>query len=190
VKSEPDSYEDVEDVISDHMAKWVKLYSSQKTPDVSLVFGSSLFGEPRLYLCQPPATIIEKNPYVGAGTGARVTDPIANTMIVHYDVPWRTRVWQTAYLAYCAKKNDGFCGGDTHVLFFPKDSNGYWILPASMKQAEALGEHFDTYLRSALWNVISSEGVKRLQELQQTATEYMMLNITVIAKFPFQTVPL
>jgi 20S proteasome alpha/beta subunit len=187
VKNEPTSYEEVENAIVDRMTTWVNAYSRQKPPDVSLVFASSFFKKPRLYLCQPPATIIEKTPYASAGTGARVTDPMAETIIVHNDVPLRVRLWQIAYLSYCAKKNDAFCGGETHVIFLPTDEIGRYVYTYSMKQAESLGEHMDTYLRSTLWNILSAENDDELQKLQRDATDMMRLNLGVIAKLHFKT---
>lgn len=190
VKKEPDSYEEVENTIADRMTSWVNAYSRQKPPAVQLVFAASFFEKPRLYFCEPPATIIEKHPYVGAGTGARVTDPLAQTVIAHHDVPLRVRLWQVAYLAYCAKKHDALCGGDTNVFVFPTNQIGSWVYPASMKQAESLGDTLDGYQRATLWNILSADTDDELQKLQRDATDVMRLNLGVIATLVFKVAPL
>lgn len=180
------TFKEIEASIINQMTVWAYAYNS-KAPGVQLVLAAVWKQQPRLYFCEPPNTIVLKEFYASAGTGARVTDPLVNILIGdNPDIPVRKRLWQIAYLAYRAKKDDALCDGLTHVMFFPSDGGTPYSLSATeMKSAENLGPTLDMYMRQIFSNAITAKNHIELKDFQDTLYQIMTMNSNLIAKQAF-----
>lgn len=180
------SYEEVEAAITAQMTTWALAH--YQLPPTGMVFAANFYAEPRLYLCEPPNTIVVKFPYCAAGTGARVTDPLAEMLIENIVASPRERLWHIAYLVYRAKKDDANCCGHTDAMFFPRKGTARMISRKAMQDAEAFGPTLDLYLSRAFTNLLSAQTKDDLKRFHENLAELMKPNIHFLAEHEFPPV--
>lgn len=187
-KKDFSSFDEIETALVAQMSTWA--FAHTKPPETGLIFAAVWKGESRLYYCEPPNTILLKAPYAATGSGSKITDPLKDTLINdNIDVPVRVRLWQVAYLAYRAKKEDAWCGGDTNVLFFPVDGGEPEnISVRAMEEAENFGRTFDFYLQQTLSSALNSHNEFEVKDSQDSLTQIMVMNCLLIAKHAFPPV--
>ena len=107
----------------------------------------------KLFFCEPPNTVTEKDNYFAVGAGAAVTDPLYETLFWnnggdHTNVQEILR--RVSYLIYRAKKDSAFCGKRTEACAVGRDREGPWVVEwDDLKIAEEAGKQLDFILSSA-----------------------------------------
>jgi len=161
----PKSLAEVSPIVENTMTEWSKAYTlKDDRPSTEVILGA-FFGssEVGLFLCQPPKTVVRKrfqdtNGYVGSGLGTSITDPLFRILFSELVSP-RICLCRIGYLMHRAKTDYGaYCGGETDAVFLRNGVNEpIWIERLDMKQAEAIGEFFDSALSLIGFTVISEE---------------------------------
>lgn len=153
----------VEDIISGKMADWSAAYGQHPSPATSLIAGVTVptLGT-RLYLCEPPATVLFKEEgYIAVGSGAAVTDPLFASFFTplspHCGPQYICR--EAAYLMYRAKKGNVYCGGPTDAVFLnTAEMSATWINGYDFRDAEAASFQLDLILQQATTAALTDSG--------------------------------
>jgi hypothetical protein len=144
----PKNYRDVKKLFTKAMTEWWQAFGRQKPPDTTLILGAKLVGqEPKLFFCEPPNTMLEKDDYVSAGAGDSVTQPLYDALFsndggTYSDVQQILR--RIAYLIHRAKEGNVYCGKKTNCAvvwrhdYLPSEVE--WV---DMRRAEKASRELD-----------------------------------------------
>ena len=142
---------DLEDSVSFKMEQWSGPF--KEMPQLSLLLVSTIdsLQETRMYLCQPPNTIVQKREYVAVGSGSGVTDAEAalfKTSPLSVLQHPQKNLRQISYLMYRAKKNHVFCGLHTQGVYLRCNEGSEWITPLDFEAAERQAGKLDFLLQA------------------------------------------
>jgi hypothetical protein len=156
------TYRDMTWLLKQCMTEWRLGFGKQKPPSTALVLGAKIpHKTAKLFFCEPPNTVREKDDHVAVGAGATVTDLAYETLFSHNggeyaDVHEVLR--RVSYLIYRAKKDSAFCGKRTEALVIGRDREGPWEIDWNdLKVAEAAGQSLDFLLSSAAISAFGSD---------------------------------
>lgn len=156
-------WEEVERLISQRMSDFGTAYGYQSIPYIALVAGIYIPGKgTRLYLCQPPATVLLKEEgYVAVGCGAVITDPLYATLCTPLSTTCGPQFVcrEIAYLMYRAKKNNAYCGGPTDAVFLSTaEASAVWINGYDFQAAESASFQLDLILQYTTMAALTDPG--------------------------------
>jgi 20S proteasome alpha/beta subunit len=155
-------WDSLEDTVSRCMTRWAKAFSQH--PNVQILLASFVAGSGvRLYLCEPPNTMLPKYGYVAAGSGAAVTDPIQKTLFgqepafAPYVDP-QLALRNICYLMFRAKQDAALCGGKTDAVYIRTDgAEPEWVNRLDLEAAEKASYELDFFLAAAARFLLFSE---------------------------------
>jgi len=154
----------VEEAISGKMTDWAWAYGYHPFPATRLIAGVTIAGRgTRLYLCEPPATVLYKEEgYVAVGSGAAVTDPLSATLFtpLSRDCGPQYVCRELTYLIYRAKKDNAFCGGPTDAIYLnTAEASATWINGYDFRDAEAASFQLDLILKQTTTAALTDPGL-------------------------------
>ena len=154
---------EIENIIRGEMEQWTGAYGQHPFPVTRLIAGITIPSqETRLYLCEPPATVLFKEDgYIAVGSGAAVTDPLFATFFTALsstcDPQYVCR--EVAYLMYRAKKDNIYCGGPTDAVFLnTHEVSATWINGLDFREAESASFQLDLILQQATTAALTDPG--------------------------------
>jgi hypothetical protein len=131
------------------MTAWHNAYGKQQAPQLQFILGDA--AHKAIYLCEPPATVLECCP-LAIGRGARAVEPYMDIPdgLVPHSAPMRATLLRLAFLMYRAKKDEGSaCGGHTHTVILPQKGGFFMVSRQDMAAAEQLAAEIDGLMLSA-----------------------------------------
>jgi hypothetical protein len=144
------------------MASWYNSYGAAQVPHLQFILGSVVIGhkDGNVYLCEPPATVLNTIGPIAIGRGARAVEPLLSILTGQGGRPLALKptLLRLAYLMYKAKKDEGSaCGGNTHAIVISAKGGFAFIEHEEMKRAEEIAVEVDALLRDANQNVLGAE---------------------------------
>lgn len=146
---------DTEMRIKEVMTKWYNAYGAHHAPTLQFILGVTPSDGGSIYLCEPPATVLDCIP-LAIGRGSRAVESLLESPggLLPYSAPLRATLLRLAFLMYRAKKDEGSaCGGDTHTLVMPEKGPVFPISNEEMAVAEKLAGEIDSLMLSAARNL-------------------------------------
>jgi 20S proteasome alpha/beta subunit len=144
----PSTYSDLQRIFKREMTEWRRAFGRRRPPDTQLILAAKLLNNPpKLFFCEPPNTVVEKDDYIAAGYGAAVTDPVYSTLFKqdggeYSDVQQVLR--RVSYMMYRAKKDNVYCGKKTDcAVVWKHDAYPEDVQQSDMERAEKRSEELD-----------------------------------------------
>jgi 20S proteasome alpha/beta subunit len=165
------------------MASWYNSYGVTQPPQLQFILGAVVIGHEggNVYLCEPPATVLNTIGPVAIGRGARAVEPLLSVLTGVGGSPFALKptLLRLAYLMYRAKKDEGSaCGGNTHAIVISVKGGFAFIEHEEMKKAEEIAADIDTLLRDAYQKIMGAEK----PEIQRKFVDELSKNYLLLAE--------